>query len=355
MTKDSLKLVEHLLALPQYSLKKEEKEELFLKEISLLTEHHLSCSTSYAKIFSHLNLLRPPYHQLAKVPFLPINVFKEIELLSIPSEKIYKTLLSSGTTATIPSKIFLDAETARLQTQTLASLMTHFLGEKRLPLLIVDSENLFKDPSKFSARGAGVLGMMNFGRDPFYLLDNEESVRHKELMAWLQKYEDEPLLIFGFTFMIWKYLFQLKLKLPKGILMHTGGWKKLQDQSVSQEQFKKLASENLGVQRCHNFYGMAEQVGSVFIECEKGYLHAPHTSEVIIRDPKKWQEAKIGEEGVIEVLSLLPRSYPGHALLTEDLGISFGNDVCQCERRGQIFKITRRVPKAEPRGCSDAV
>ena len=60
-----------------------------------------------------------------------------------------------------------------------------------------------------------------------------------------------------------------------------------------------------------------------------------------------------GEEGVLQVLSPLPRSYPGHSLLTEDLGVLLGEDDCPCGRKGKYFKVTGRVPRAEVRGCSD--
>ena len=49
----------------------------------------------------------------------------------------------------------------------------------------------------------------------------------------------------------------------------------------------------------------------------------------------------------------LPRSYPGHSLLTEDLGVLLGEDDCPCGRKGKYFKVTGRVPRAEVRGCSD--
>jgi hypothetical protein len=74
---------------------------------------------------------------------------------------------------------------------------------------------------------------------------------------------------------------------------------------------------------------------------------------VIIRDPETWQPVAIGQSGIVEVVSLLPWSYPGHALLTEDVGILHGVDDCSCGRKGAWFEVTGRVPKAEIRGCSD--
>ena len=159
--------------------------------------------------------------------------------------------------------------------------------------------------------------------------------------------------------MAWRYLLQaLKqsgrtLPFRDAILVHSGGWKKLEAEKVSNEVFKQHAGTLGGFARVHNFYGMVEQTGSVFVECEAGRLHAPLFADVIIRDPLDWRECAIGETGVIQVLSVLPRSYPGHSLLTEDRGVLLGEDDCPCGRMGRTFAVQGRIPKAEVRGCSD--
>ena len=61
----------------------------------------------------------------------------------------------------------------------------------------------------------------------------------------------------------------------------------------------------------------------------------------------------VGEPGILEVVSLLPRSYPGHCLLTEDEGRLLGEDDCPCGRKGKYFEVLGRLANAEIRGCSD--
>ena len=87
---------------------------------------------------------------------------------------------------------------------------------------------------------------------------------------------------------------------------------------------------------------------------QNGYLHTSIYSDIIIRRSIDFSIAELGEEGLIEVVSILPKSYPGHALLTEDQGIVFGEDNCKCGRLGKYFKITGRIKNAEIRGCSDS-
>ena len=95
---------------------------------------------------------------------------------------------------------------------------------------------------------------------------------------------------------------------------------------------------------------MAEQVGSVFVECEAGHLHAPQLADVVIRDPYTLAPLPQGQTGLIQVLSAIPSSYPGHSILTEDKGRVLGTDDCPCGRKGRYFEVHGRLPKTEVRG-----
>ena len=62
------------------------------------------------------------------MPYLPVSLFKWIELKSVPDEDVFKVMTSSGTTGQVPSRIYLDVETARAQTRALSSIVTHYTG-----------------------------------------------------------------------------------------------------------------------------------------------------------------------------------------------------------------------------------
>ena len=188
------------------------------------------------------------------------------------------------------------------------------------------------------------------------MLDEDERPDRAAVEQFLAKHGNAPFLIFGFTFMTWLYLYQVAteagLDLSQGIMIHSGGWKKLTDQAIDNAEFRRRFAADTGLRRIHNFYGMVEQIGVVFLEGESGNsLYCPDFADVIIRDPVTWKEAPVGTPGVIEVLSTLPRSYPGHVLLTEDLGIVHGID--DGDWPGKRFSILGRLPRAEARGCSD--
>lgn len=346
---------DEILALPQYSLSQPEKEKTLTALLSELTAAHRERCAPYDRIVSVMKPDAAPPEAMADIPFLPATLFKTHELRSVPQGEVFKTLTSSGTTGQAVSRIFLDAATARLQTAALANIMTHFLGPERLPMILVETASVVKNRAMFSARGAGLLGMMNFGRQHFYALNDEMALDEAGLREFLDRSGGKPFLIFGFTFMVWQYLYErvktLELDLSNGILIHSGGWKKLQELAVSNEVFKQRFRDATGLRRIHNFYGMVEQVGGVFMEGEDGWLHPPNFADVIVRDPMSWREQPVGKPGVIQVLSILPGSYPGHSILTEDLGVVHAVDSGAV--KGKAFSVIGRVPKAELRGCSD--
>lgn len=110
---------------------------------------------------------------------------------------------------------------------------------------------------------------------------------------------------------------------------------------------------SLGIRTVRNFYGMVEQVGGVFLEGDDGLLHPPPFADVIVRDPVTWRPQPVGRQGVVQVISPLPTSYPGHCLLTEDLGTIVSVDDPGSGLGGKGLVLQGRVPRTELRGCSD--
>jgi hypothetical protein len=335
-----------------FTLPQAAKEEVLLKELSSLVEHHRARCSQYARILSASGYTAAD--RVADLPWLPVRLFKNLELKSIPDDEVFKVLTSSGTTGEV-SRIYLDKAAAATQTRQLGATVQTVLGPKRLPMLLVDTKAMLKDRRSFSARGAGVLGMSTFGRDHVWALDGDGHVDVDAIRGFLGKHGGAPFLIFGFTYMVWLHLYEVArdngLDLSNGILIHSGGWKKLVDQAVSPEEFRaRLAG--VGLTRTHNFYGMVEQIGTIFLEGPSGgSLYCPDFADVVIRDPQTWAELPPGEPGLIEVVSTLPTSYPGHVLLTEDLGVVHGVD--DGDWPGKHFSVMGRLPRAEARGCSD--
>ena len=348
-----------LPSLAPYGMDREEKRAFLTRELADLCAYHAERCPEYGRILAAWGVDPGAADSFQALPILPERLFKDYALRSVPETEVFKTMTSSGTTGQQVSKIFLDRETSAVQSKVLTRIMSEFLGKQRLPMIILDSSAVVKDPAMFSARGAGILGFSMFARDKVYALDESMRLDTEGLKAFLEKHQGEDVFLFGFTFMIWQYFCaELRregvcLDLSKGVLVHGGGWKKLADQRISTERFKRELRETCGLSRVHNYYGMVEQTGAIYMECECGHLHAPVWSDVTIRRPGDFSVAELGESGLIQVSSLLPRSYPGHILLTEDEGRLLGEDDCPCGRKGKYIEIAGRIKRAEVRGCSD--
>ncbi|MCR4591452.1 MAG: acyl-protein synthetase [Lachnospiraceae bacterium] len=336
------------------------KTQMLSERINSLTEYHRDKCRKYSDMLDIIGFKSASSY--LEAPFLPVRLFKELELKSVSDDEVVKTVTSSGTTGQSVSRIFLDRNTSSNQQKAMVKIVSDFLGPERIPMIIIDCPSVVKDRRMFSARGAGVLGFSIFGSKKIYALNDDMTLNVEAIAEFIEKYKDGKILLFGFTFMVWQHFYMELLRLREegitfdlsnGILIHGGGWKKLSSMAVSRDDFHRALQDACGIKRVHDYYGMAEQTGCIYMECECGHLHASVFSDVIMRRPLDFSICDIKEEGIIQVVSSLPESYPGHSLLTEDKGMILGEDDCPCGRKGKYFSITGRLKNAEIRGCSD--
>lgn len=323
-----------------------------------LTQLHQGNCAPYRKIVESFFCEYQPKSSIEQVPFIPIGLFKQIELKSVPSSSIVRTLKSSGTSGGT-SSVFLDKVTAINQIKVLTEIFQQSVSSKKIPMIVADYERISNPGDSIDARAAAVKGFSIFASETHFLMNQNSKILINLLREIQEKYENSEVFFFGFTFVIWNDLLDkleeegIRLKFPKATLIHGGGWKKLLDLAVSNEEFKVRAKDRLGVNKVLNYYGMAEQTGSLYFECEESYLHTTPFGYIIIRDYKDLSVSENGEVGIVQLLSVIPRSYPGHSILTEDIGLVIGDDGCKCRKPGRYFKILGRLPEAEIRGCSD--
>ena len=351
--------IEGILQIPPFSLDKREKAAILTARLLELTGLHIRSCPEYASMMRGIGFDVDKCRDYYDIPFLPVSLFKELDLKSVHHNDGIKIMTSSGTTGQAVSKIYIDKATAGNQQKALVKIVSEFTGSGRMPMLIIDSPSVVKDRAMFSARGAGILGFSIFGSDRVYALDDEMNVDVPAVEAFLKKHAGKRILLFGFTFMVWLHFYKVLLErgcrfdLGNAVLIHGGGWKKLAGEAVTKDEFKERFSELCGLTDIHDYYGMVEQTGCIYMECEYGHLHASIFSDVITRRHIDFSVCDFGEPGIVQVVSVLPESYPGHSLLTEDEGVVLGEDDCPCGRKGKYFNINGRLKMAEIRGCSD--
>lgn len=347
------------MTLEPFGISQAEKEILLTEKLLALTENHIENCAMYSKMMNAINFNGKSVKRLEDIPFIPVRLFKELELASVPPSEIFKTLTSSGTSGQRVSKIFLDKETATDQQKTLAKIVSSITGSSRMPMIIIDCPSVLKNRAMFSARGAGIIGFSIFGKDKIYALDDDMNLQIELIKSFLDEHKGKKIFLFGFTFIIWQHFYKellkldTRLNLENAILIHGGGWKKLIDSAVSPAEFRQALKEVCGLPEVFSYYGMVEQTGCIYPECSEGHLHASIFSDVITRRGTDFSPCNFGERGIIQVVSTLPKSYPGQSLLTEDEGVILGADDCPCGRKGKYFDVIGRLESAELRGCSD--
>ncbi len=352
-----------------FSLKQAEKEKFFVPLMREAARWHFKSCLEFKKLCENRKFDIFSDFKLIDLPYFPVSIFKKINLVSVPENQIIKTLYSSSTSGE-PSKIMIDKITADNQVIILNKIMQNFLGKERRCFIVFDTEETIKSSNgELSSRGAAIRGMFPLAKKIFFILDKNLNLDIKRLRLALSKIDKrEDICYFGFTWLIYNIYLNnknnkdffniLKEKADKNnIVLHIGGWKKLKDMAVSKEDFNSRIGNMLGVGkgRVIDFYGLTEQLGTVYPDCEYGHKHLPLYSEVIIRDINTLKPVHIGEVGFIQFLSPLPHSYPGISLLSDDLGRIEGIDDCKCGRKGKYFVFEKRSETAEVKGCGDTL
>ncbi len=357
--------IEELIRGPQYALPQAEKDARLTAILRELCRDVAARCPPYRRFLDHAQAPPEDWRTLADIPPLPAAMFKRFLLSAVPPEQIVRELHSSATGGQQPSRIVVDKTTAFRQARALVAILKEHVGAKRRPLLVLDAAESAGAGEGLSARGAAIRGLGAFASETTFAMrllpGGALEADWDAVETFCARHGDEAVLLFGFTYIVWTdFVLEAerrgrRFRIPQAVLLHSGGWKKLSAQAVTKEEFSRRAGAVLGAapRQVLDFYGMVEQVGTVLVDCPAGHKHAPAFADVLIRRPYTLAPAGPGEEGIIEVLSVLPASYPGQALLAEDEGLAVGVDDCPCGRKGSYFRFLRRIEEAEVRGCGD--
>jgi hypothetical protein len=251
-------------------------------------------------------------------------------------------------------------------TKGVVAIAQDFIGASRRPFLVVDVPGSVRGGEpELGARGAAIQALQPFASDVTYCLSQDHHGKLTLELDRVRKFaslrRNSSVLVYGFTYILWKHLAKplladgMSLDMPHVHILHSGGWKRLQDEALEKPAFNEAVARVFGCSpdRVIDFYGMVENVGIIYPDCSMGNKHVPGFGEVIVRHPLTLEPVAAGEQGIVQVCSVLPTSFPGHLLLTEDIAKVVSNDGCPCGRRGPGFRFVGRIPKAELRGCGN--
>ena len=356
-----------LLSMPPYE-QSAEADKLYMQALQEELQFHYDHNEAYRQFCNRKGF--DPHMLLtdiAQIPPVAVSVFKELgfSLASVPKEDIRLRLQSSATSGT-PSTIVVDKETSRRQAKAMIKVMQEVIGRERKPFLVMDIDPRSEFKALLGARFAAITGYLNFASKAAYFLKaNEKKVSYFDVQAMREYLQtlpaEQPVVVFGFTYILYSQVLKalqasnVKLHLPQGSkIIHIGGWKKLESEKVEKSLFNKQLSDVFGIEPTDvvDIYGFTEQMGLNYPDCPCGCKHTSNYVRVLVRDTQTREVLPAGKEGMLEFISPVPHSYPGNAVLTDDLGYII-DEPCPCGRGGTRFVVTGRLKKAEIRGCGD--
>lgn len=364
--------VDALLELPPYGLTTEAKTAALIRAVREELVFHYEHCPLFQK-WCRRQGFRPQdeISDLASVPFLPVGIFKRLLLCSVPNEQIVRVLTSSATSSQTPSRIVLDQVTRNRQIRALTSILMHRIGGQRRPFIILDTppESETVTTSELSARAAGMRGYLMAATRKEYVLKNSATGLTLDLDKLIDlvdgfKAQGTPFCVLGYTYVLYRHVVAalrdegVCLELPENAtILHFGGWKKLHHHAVTPAVLNAHTAEVFGIasHAICDVYGFTEQLGVIYPDGIDGIKRTPSYSEVFVRDPRTLDVLPDGETGLLEFVCPLPHSYPGVAVLLDDLGRIVTRDPGPNGTMGTGFEIVGRAPQAEPRGCGDTL
>lgn len=355
-----------LLKQPLYGEASTERRAHLLSEMRDVTRHHIEHCQPYARFCASRGVDPEAIASLEDVPYLPTALFKDALLLSVPEDEVFREVRSSATSSGRPSRVGLDKANNRRWTLSMQRMLLERIGDRRLRTMVLDEPSVLGRGEVLSARASMTRSLLFSSSETGTCMradDGQLSLDMDTLEGFLRSADDgTDTMLFGFTFILYVHVVKPLLDagktfdLPHLKVVHAGGWKKLEGLRVSRDKLVEDCAACFGVPAGNvvDIYGFSEQGGLLYPTCEEGVRHTPRWSEVICRDPLSLEPQLEGRSGLMQFLTPIQTSYPGHSIITEDVGTILGRDDCACGRKGTTFVVSGRSEQAtEERGCGD--
>jgi len=289
----------------------------------------------YQKFISSLPpQMKEPEHY-SQIPFLPIEFFKnrEIILSGLNPEVVF---FSSGTTGAIPSRHLIAKRNwyEKIYSKTFGEF---FGNPNQYCLLALLPSYLERNGSSLVEMVNGLIQQSNHRQSGFYL--NEFNKLYETLLDL--KLKKQKTILIGVTFGLLDFIERYKLDFPELIVMETGGMKGRRKEMVREEVHEKLKNA-LGVDKVHSEYGMTELLSQAYSKSD-GIFYPAAQMKILIRDINDpFSILPHGQTGGINIIDL-GNIYSCSFIATQDLGKT-GED--------ESFEVLGRFDNSDVRGCN---
>ena len=306
-------------------------EKIALKVFRFQYENNLV----YQEFCDFLKIDKQSVKTLQQIPFLPIQFFKNHNVVSNTNE-IQEIFTSSGTTGMITSKHLVTD--VSLYEQSYRNAFSEFYGN------IEDYAILALLPSYLERSGSSLIYMV---KDLIELSNNEHSGfylhNYDELIAKLIELDNagQNILLIGVTYALLDLVEKQKFQLKNTIIMETGGMKGKRKELI-REELHEILCDGFGVSSIHSEYGMTELLSQAY-SLGNGIFECPAWMQILIRDTEDAMtyvsNGKTGGINVIDLANINSCSF----IATQDLGKKYPNN---------SFEVLGRFDNSDIRGCN---
>lgn len=289
----------------------------------------------YRRFVDYLKISLSQIKHYEQIPFLPIEFFKQHQIVSgnFNPDIVFT---SSGTTGSITSKHLV--KDIRIYEKSFNESFRNFFGD------ITDYTIIALLPSYLEREGSSLVYMVEKliakSGNPAsgYYLDELKEL--KQLLVSLKEKEAKVLMI-GVTYALLDLAEQYPVKFPDLILMETGGMKGRRKEIVRSE-LHEILKLSFGIENIYSEYGMTELLSQAY-SLGDGIFKTTPWMKVLIRDVNDPLEIlptnMSGGINVIDLANIHSCSF----IATQDLGKLYSNGT---------FEILGRFDNSDVRGCN---
>ena len=277
--------------------------------------------------------------KLSEIPLVPIELFREVPVISDEFDQPEIRFRSSGTSSMKRSEHYVAKK--KIYEKSISCGFDDTYGLPN-PIILAFTPGYNDNPE------SSLIFMLD------YLIQNDSTGLSKfldvqnppttEELHRLVRDHNRPLLLFGAAFGLLDWIENHNIELPdETIVIETGGMKTHRREMTKNELRTRLSEGfNIRPEKIHSEYGMTEMLSQAYSAGDEWFIPAP-TLKVSIRDHENPdREVPFKQEGVIGIYDL-SNIYSCSFFQTADLGIA---------REDGAFKVLGRATGGMLRGCN---
>ncbi len=300
----------------------------------------------YKKFVDYLNINPEMVTTLEAIPFLPIEMFKNHQVLDI-EKQAEKYFQSSGTTQMNLSKHWI--ADFGLYEESIYKSFDQFIGKPE------DFIFLGLLPSYLERDNSSLIYMVNYLIEKSGKTENGYFLyNHDDLFEILNKTSDKKVILFGVSFALLDFLDtmeskNLKLNSTENLIVIETGGMKGRKEEMTKDELLSIFQKAFKTDKIYSEYSMTELLSQAYSMGENIY-DCPNWMRILVRnteDPLSYMES--GRTGAINIIDLANR-HSCSFIATQDLGKILENP--NSKTLSKSFQVLGRIDHSDIRGCS---